>query len=148
MQLVFSSTLAAPIDTLWAHASTLAGINRELSPLFMSGGAGLRLDEHTPVGVPLLRSIVSVRGVLPIDVHTLVLAEVWPGRGFRESSHSLLQRRWKHCRVLEATPQGGTRLTDTLDFEPRILAGLARTVVRHVFERRHRWLARRFGAAS
>jgi ligand-binding SRPBCC domain-containing protein len=146
MRLVFSSSLTAPVEAVWAHASGLAGINRELSPLCMSGGDDLRLDAHTPLGVPLLRSVLSLGRILPFDLHTLVLAEVWPGRGFHESSHSVLQRRWEHRRELTPTPTGGTQVTDTLDFEPRVFSGVAGALVRRVFERRHRWLKARFGA--
>jgi len=146
MRLVFSSSLAAPVETVWTHASGLAGINRELSPLRMSGGDSLRLDAHTPLGVPLFRSVLSLGHILPFDLHTLVLAEVWPGRGFRETSHSLLQRRWEHRRELVPTLAGGTRVTDTLDFEPRAFPGVAGALVRRVFERRHRWLTAHFGA--
>lgn len=146
--LSFTSALAASPEQVWEHASSLAGVNEELWPVHMSGGRSLRIDADTPVGQPLLRSVVSLFGVLPLDVHVLTLAEVWSGRGFRESSYSLLQRRWIHVRRIEAAEGGGSVLHDELRFEPRVLPRVSTHVIRQVFLRRHRRLRRKFGVAK
>ena len=68
-----------------------------------------------------------------------------PGRGFHEDSTMLSQRRWVHRRTLEPV-DGGTRVVDRIEFEPRLpgLAGLLRPVFRAVFRHRHRRLAAHF----
>jgi hypothetical protein len=146
-ELVFRSVVRAPVSTIWSHARTLRGINRELAPLHMSGGDELSLDESVPLGVPLLRSLLTVARVVPLDLHTLRLAEVWPGRGFQEDSYSLLQRCWRHRRVIEAVA-GGTAITDQLVFEPRFLPRLTARVVHWVFTRRHQKLRADFRTAA
>lgn len=146
-ELTFRSIVRAPVQEVWSHASSLKGVNHELSPLHMGGGDQLRLDETVPLGVPLIRSLLTVARAIPLDVHTLVLTEVWPGRGFQEDSHSLLQRRWRHRRVIEAVA-GGTQVTDQLVFEPRLFPALAAGIVRWVFTRRHQRLRALFGAGE
>lgn len=123
-------------------------MNEELWPVRMSGGRSLRINADTPVGRPLVRSVVSLFGVFPLDLHVLTLAEVWNGRGFRESSYSLLQRRWIHVRRIEAAEGGGCLVHDELRFEPRVLPGISSHVIRRVFLRRHRRLRRKFGVAK
>jgi hypothetical protein len=147
-QLSFTSELAADRATVWAHATTLDGVNEELAPLHMSGPRGVRLDASVPTGRPLFRSLVTVLRVLPLDLHELTLARVDEGRGFHEASRSLLQARWVHVRTLADLPEGGTRVTDELEFEPRLFAPLVERIVRAVFERRHAALRRKFGRAG
>lgn len=144
-ELEFTSVVRASAAEVWSHASSMRGVNLELSPLHMGGGDALRLDETAPLGQPLLRSLLTVARVVPLDVHTLRLTEVWPGRGFQEDSYSLLQRRWRHRRVI-ATVEQGTRITDRLLFEPRLFPRLTKRVVRWVFTRRHQKLRAHFGA--
>jgi hypothetical protein len=146
--LSFSSALAASPEQVWEHASSFAGVNEELWPVHMSGGRSLRINADTPVGRPLLRSVVSLFGVVPLDLHVLTFAEVWNGRGFRESSHSLLHRRWIHVRRIEATEGGGCVVHDELRFEPRVLPELSTQVIRRVFVRRHHRLRQKFGVAK
>jgi len=74
-----------------------------------------RLDPQRP----LFRSVLLLFGVLPVDVHSLALASLVPGRGFLESSSSLLHRRWIHERVLDAEGDG-TRICDRVYFECRL----------------------------
>lgn len=142
---MFRSIVRAPVQLVWSHASSLEGVNRELAPLHMGGGEGLRLDETVPLGVPLIRSLLTLARAVPLDVHTLQLSEVWPGRGFQEDSYSLLQRRWRHRRLIEAV-DGGTQVTDQLMFEPRLFPAFAARVVHWVFTRRHQRLRELFGA--
>lgn len=140
-----ASPLAASPEAVWAHASTMAGVNEELAPLRMSAPPGARLDADVPLGTRLFRSTISVAGVLPFDVHDLTLVELTPGRGFHEASSSLTERRWIHRRTV-APAAGGCTVEDDLTFEPRLLGGLVRRIVGRVFARRHAALRRKFGA--
>lgn len=142
-----ASTLDAPAEQVWRHASTFAGINRELWPVHMSGGSELLLSGETATGVVLFRSVLTLLRVVPLDVHSFGLLAVWPGVGFDESSRSLLQRRWRHTRTIEPLRGGGCLVRDQLEFEPRVLPMLVSGLVRRVFDRRHAMLRALFGAA-
>lgn len=148
------SELAAPAAAVWSHASSMAGVNAELSPwLRMTHPAGVdRLDD-----APELRRGVAFHswllafGVLPFDRHALGLVDVVEladgGGSFIEESTSWLQRRWRHERDVRPVPGGGCSVRDRLVIEPRLAP--ARPVIRRVvpwlFARRHRVLRRRFG---
>ena len=143
------SRLAADAATVWAHASSLEGVNRELMPLCrMTFPAHARtLSEATvPLGRRLFRSWVLLGGVLPVDYDDLVLVELEPGRRFLERSTLATQRLWEHERTL--TPiEGGLEVTDRLRFEPRMdwMLAASRAVVRMLFTHRHRRLRAIFG---
>lgn len=143
------SRLAADAPTVWAHASSLEGVNRELAPLCrMTFPAHARVltAETVPLGQRLFRSWVLLGGVLPVDYDDLVLVELEPGRRFLERSTLATQRQWEHERTL--TPvAGGVELTDRLRFEPRLgwMLGASRAVVRTLFTHRHRRLRAIFG---
>jgi hypothetical protein len=138
-----SSRLGADAATVWAHASSMAGVNAELAPLRMSAPRDGRIDE-VPIGVVAFRSLVTLFGVVPIDLHSLRLVEVIPGRGFHEDSRSLLEARWVHKRQIE--PDGaGCLVTDEVTFQPRLFGGVVRQIVARTFARRHGYLRRRFG---
>jgi ligand-binding SRPBCC domain-containing protein len=146
----FSSRLAAKPDAVWAHATTFAGVNRELFPLARMTHPRDRttLDPADVVpGQRLLRSWILAFGVLPIDYDDLTFVELEPGRRFVERSPMLTQREWRHERVVE--PDGaGSRVTDRLCFVPRVaaLGALHEAVFRMAFALRHRNLRRLFGS--
>ncbi|MFN7954481.1 MAG: hypothetical protein U0610_22335 [bacterium] len=146
------SLLAVDAARLWAHASSLEGVNFELMPLCrMTYPAHAR--ELTPATVPLgqrlFRSWVLLGGVLPVDYDDLTLVELEPGRRFLERSALATQRSWEHERTL--TPiAGGCRIVDRLCFVPRFpwMLGASRAVVGFLFAHRHRRLRARFGTVT
>ena len=143
-----TSRLAAPPDVVWAHATSFAGVNRELFPLArMTHPRGATLDPAGIVlGQRLLRSWILAAGILPIDYDDLTFVELEPGRRFLERSPMLSQREWTHERIVE--PDGrGARVTDRVRFVPRVaaLGPLHEPVFRLAFRLRHRNLRRRFG---
>lgn len=148
----FESRLAAPAREVWAAASTMDGVNRELMPLLRMthpADAPPLDDPRVRPGVVLFSSWLLLGGVIPIDRHTLTLERVLPGEGFDERSHSWLQRVWLHQRRVR--PQGdGCEVVDALAFEPRVpgTAALVAPIVQSLFEHRHRRLRARFGAAA
>lgn len=150
--LELSSSLAASADEVWAHASTMEGVNSELAPFVkMTVPASMRgrsLSDLTLVTKPGDEAFVSTLlafGWLPFDRHHLRLRDIGD-RSFAEESWSWLQRRWCHERTV--TPDGdGCVVTDRLVVEPRgAPRWLVEPMVRAIFEARHRVLARRFGA--
>ena len=148
---VFESRLRAPAVEVWAHATTMSGVNRELAPLArMSAPAGrdvLDFAEIVP-GQRLLRSWILAFGVLPVDYDDVTFVEFEPGRRFLERSPMLTQKVWEHERSVEPIGQGCT-LRDRVRFEPKLrpLGVLQLPVFRLVFANRHRNLVRLFGAA-
>jgi ligand-binding SRPBCC domain-containing protein len=154
----YRSELAAAPETVWAHATTMAGVNREFFPFFrMTHPRGFdSIAPRDPEGVAavlgrrLFRSWILVAMVLPIDYDDLTLVEYEPGRRFLERSPMLTQREWEHERIVEPQPGGGCALTDRVRFVPRIaaLGPLVEPVYSLVFRFRHRNLRRLFGAAA
>jgi len=145
-----SSIVPATPAVVWDRVATMAGVNHELLPLVRMTCprtfAGMRLDAAANVlGQRLFRSWVLLFGILPVDWDDLTLVRIEPGRGFLESSTMLSQRRWVHERTLEAVP-GGCRVTDRIEFEPRlpVPAGVFLRLFRFFFRHRHRRLGRFF----
>jgi hypothetical protein len=145
-----SSQLAVPAATLWRHASSMAGVNRELWPLARMTYPK-RFANLDPASLPLgrraFRSWILLFGLLPIDYDDLTLVSIDPPRGFRERSPMLTMREWNHERLIE--PAGaGCDVTDRVSFVPRFaaLGPLLRVVFELAFRLRHRNLRRIFGA--
>jgi ligand-binding SRPBCC domain-containing protein len=148
----FSSRLAAPPEIVWAHATAMRGVNRELFPLArMTHPRGLSvLDPATvPIGQRAFRSWILAFGLVPIDYDDLTFVELEPGRRFLERSPMLTQREWQHERVIEPAAGGGSVITDRLRFVPRIapLGPIFLAVFRLAFRLRHRHLRRIFGSS-
>jgi hypothetical protein len=148
--LTFTSELDASVAAVWEVVGTMTGVNAELSPwLRMTAppeASDLRIED-APVGRPMFKSWVLLRGILPIDRHSFMLAQVEPGHGFVENSTSWSQDRWEHRRNLEPRGESGCILTDRLTFTPRLtLSGpfLVR-VIGAIFRHRHHRLRERFG---
>lgn len=149
--LSFETALASPADVVWAHVTTMDGVNEELGPwLRMSSPASARgLDlRAAPVGARLFRSYLLLFGVLPIDWDDLAFAAIGE-RSFAERSTMMSMRRWEHDRGVEEDG-AGCRVRDVLRFEPRVpgTGGLLGRVVRATFRHRHAQLARRFGVLT
>lgn len=144
------SALRAPADQVWAHASTMEGVNHELGPwVHMTVPAAARGKSlvDVVVGREAFASVLLLFGFLPFDVHHLTLERV-DGRGFAEESWSWHQRRWRHERRVEST-EGGCVLTDRLTVVPRLApVFLVKPMVRWLFQARHRKLRLRFGVLA
>jgi ligand-binding SRPBCC domain-containing protein len=151
--LTFTSELEASMASVWEVIGTMKGVNAELAPwLRMTAPveASNMQIEDAPVGHPMFASWVLLRGILPIDRHSLMLAQVEPGRRFVEDSTSWTQRRWEHRRQLEPRGERACTLTDRLTFTPRLsLSGpILERVIGAVFRHRHRRLRERFGGRA
>ncbi len=139
-----ASVLRAPVAAVWAHAVSPRGINEELFPVHMHLPDSFAVDAGVPLGVPLGRCLVTLFGVVPIDVHRLGLEQLEIGRAFHERSTSWLEARWEHRRTVDPAGEG-CRVEDEVTFAPRMLARAVAPIIREGFARRHRVLRRRFG---
>lgn len=123
------SVVAAPAEQVWQRVVTPEGINDELRPwMTMSvprGAKGMTVDT-VPIGAPIGRAWLRLFGVLPFDYDRLSIAELEPGRRFREDSTV-------RDRITFQT-RAGLRFA-----APLIAAGL-----RALFGHRHRRLQRHF----
>lgn len=149
IRMAFQSDLAAPPAAVWQSVSRMSGVNRELGPILrMTKPGGDDSIVDAPDGQARFSSWVLLFGVLPIDRHFLSASLADPEIGFDENSSSWTERVWRHRRRLTAVP-GGTRVSDQIEFEPRlrILAPVIARFVRGVFRHRHQRLRRQFDEA-
>ena len=144
-----SSVLAADVDAVWAHCSSMKGVSRELWPwvrmTYPDDRDSLVTEPFVP-GQRLFRSTLLLFGIVPIDRTDLSLMELQPGRRFLERSPMATQRIWQHERLLEPVP-AGTRITDRLQWRGRF-PGASTTfavAVPFLFKWRHRRLKRLLG---
>ncbi len=127
----------------------MPGVNDEFFPFLRMTGPKDANIADAPIGERAFRSWLLLFGLIPFDYDDITLVEIVPERSFHERSTMLTQRRWEHWRDLEPLPGGGTRVTDRIDFEPKLPGGDAlRPVFRLVFRYRHRRLRKRFGARA
>jgi ligand-binding SRPBCC domain-containing protein len=149
------SIVDAPVEQVWARVVTPEGINDELRPwmtMSMPRGAESLTVDNVPVGTPIGRAWMRLFGVVPFDYDRLTIAELEPGRGFREESTMLSMRRWRHERSVAPEGDAKTLVRDRITFELRAPLRLATPVVaaglRALFGHRHRRLQRFFGTQS
>ncbi|HSW13033.1 MAG TPA: hypothetical protein VLI06_09365 [Solimonas sp.] len=151
IRLRFESRLAAPAQEVRRFALTMLGVNAELMPLvrmsYPAKAQGLDLQQ-APVGELVFHSWLLLFGLLPVDRHALAFDAIRDD-GFDERSSSWLQQVWIHRRRIEAI-DGGTRVQDELEFQPRLrlAAPLSAMLITQVFRHRHRRLCARYGALS
>ena len=146
------SLVDAPSERVWARVVTSEGINDELRPwMTMSmprGKESLTVDD-IPVGSPVGRCWLRLFGVVPFDYDDLMIAELWPGRGFHEESTMLSMRLWRHERTLTSTSDTKTVVRDRLTFELRgplrLLTPVIAAGIGALFTHRQRRLQRHFG---
>jgi ligand-binding SRPBCC domain-containing protein len=142
----------APPERVWARVVTPEGINDELRPwMTMSmprGSESLTVDTIV-VGAPVGRCWMRLFGVLPFDYDDLIIAELWPGRGFHEESTMLSMRLWRHERTVESTGDAKTVVRDRITFELRaplrLLTPIIAAGIGALFTHRQRRLQRHFG---
>ena len=145
----------AAAEEVWQRVVTPDGINDELRPVMtmsMPRGAEFLTVDNVPVGVPIGRAWLRLFGVLPFDYDYLTIAELEPGRRFREESTMLSMSLWRHERTV--TPDGAEAsvVHDRVSFRlraglrlstPLVAAGLGA-----LFSHRHRRLQRHFAVRT
>jgi ligand-binding SRPBCC domain-containing protein len=152
---VTRSALDAPQADVWAHVTTVRGINDELGPwLRMTATRSLRANglAEVRVGERICRSWVLLLGVLPIDYDDITLERLDPPNSFLERSTMLSQSAWEHERTIERSDgdAGACIVTDRIRYEPRVPLpdALLRSIYAAIFRHRHRRLRRRFGGRA
>jgi ligand-binding SRPBCC domain-containing protein len=147
------SVVDAPADEVWRRVVTPEGINDELRPwmtMSMPRGAESMTVDNVPIGIPIGRSWLRLFGVLPFDYDRLTIAELQPGRAFREESTMLSMRRWQHERSVSPHDSTKAIVHDRITFQLRVGVRFARPVVAAgigaLFGHRHRRLQRHFAA--
>jgi ligand-binding SRPBCC domain-containing protein len=146
------SEVAAPADTIWELVTTQEGINQELRPyLKMTMPAAFRgksIGDVSP-GTHIGKSLLFLFGVIPFGYDNITVAQIEPGRMFREESAMTGMRTWIHQRTLEPV-DGRTIVTDVITFVPRLpVPGLKRILsaaLAAFFGHRHRRLQRHFAS--
>jgi ligand-binding SRPBCC domain-containing protein len=146
------SLVDAPTEQVWARVVTPQGINDELRPwMTMSmprGKESLTVDD-VRVGSPVGRCWLRLFGLVPFDYDDLMIAELWPGRGFHEESTMLSMRLWRHERTLSPASDTKTVVCDRVTFELRgplrLLTPVIAAGVGALFTHRQRRLQRYFG---
>ena len=146
------SIVDAPPERVWARVVTPECINDELRPwmtMSMPRGKKLLTVDNVPVGSPVGRCWMRLFGVLPFDYDDLMIAELWPGRGFHEESTMLSMRLWRHERTLVPDRETKTvvrlRLTFELRAPLRVLTPIIAAGIGALFAHRQRRLQRHFG---
>src|SRR5436190_18148895 len=122
IELERATALRATPAEVWQHATSIDGINRELSPwLRMTVPPEARRfavdDALASLGESLVASRVLLLGVLPVERMRITIVALEPGRRFVEQSPMLTMRSWRHERIIDPTA-GGCRVSDRLAFEP------------------------------
>jgi ligand-binding SRPBCC domain-containing protein len=145
-----TSRVGASQEEVWARVTSPEGINFELRPWMrmtiprdLRGGIPDELEAPARLG----RSWVLVFGFLPFEYDDIFVAELEPGRRFRERSTMISMSLWGHERTVEEEGDGGTRVTDRITFELRRplrylpgINGLVGAFVAATFRHRHRRL--------
>ena len=146
------SIVDAPPEPVWARIVTPEGINDELRPwmtMSMPRGKESLTVDNVPVGTPVGRCWMRLFGVLPFDYDDLMIAELWPGRGFHEESTMMSMRLWRHERTLEPDGDAKTVVRDRLTFDLRtplrLLTPIVAAGIGALFAHRQRRLQRHFG---
>lgn len=147
--------MATPASEVWAHVTTMRGVNDELLPWIAMTHppefASLADADESLLGTVAFHSWLLAAGRVPFDCHALRLVEVDDrgpdGGAFVEESTSWMQRRWRHGRDVVALGGGRCLVTDRLVVVPRVpfVRPLVARVVPWLFAQRHRRLIERFG---
>lgn len=138
-----TSRVGCPAHELWPIMTSAAGVNAELNPLITMTFPQAGFDfASAPLNQPLFSSWILLFGFLPFDRHTFVLHEIGPSH-FVETSHTLLQKLWRHERYL-TEQDDGAEIRDVVTVVPRLkfLMPLTNRIVATIFRHRHRRLAR------
>ena len=147
--LTFTTTLAQPPEKVWAHATSLEGINAEIAPLLrIATPPGVKdlatLKDFLATGRPLTAMLMG-GGWLPLTWWE-PRVELLEGMRFVERSSMPPFVLWRHERELK--PAGaGTEVVDRITLAPRFPwpEPVVQGFVEQLFLHRHRRLKEMFG---
>lgn len=151
------SEIDCHVDRVWDRVTTQEGINDEMGPYLKMTMPrqfrGQSIADVTP-GTRIGKSFLLLFGILPFGFDDITIAEIDPGRMFREESIMTGMRIWVHHRTLE--PLGDkTIVTDEITLAPQAPMGLIpgwgkvmSRVLSAFFSHRHRRLNRTLTGAG
>ncbi|OHU99960.1 hypothetical protein [Mycobacterium talmoniae] len=151
------SEIDCPIERVWQRVTTQEGINDEMNPYLKMTMPrrfrGKSIADVTP-GTRIGKSVLLLFGIVPFGFDDITIAEIEPGRMFREESVMTGMRIWVHHRTLE--PDGDkTIVSDEITLAPQAPMGLIpgwgallSAVLSAFFTHRHRRLRRGLTGAS
>lgn len=144
-----SSGLHVAHTQLWTDLTQFKNINYELMPfarMTCPKQLAILAPETIPLNTFLFNSIILLLGFIPIDIHRLRLSNFQPNQRFDEHSISLLHQSWKHTRILQPIANKTTKITDIVQFKPRLplIGYLLLPIYKIVFNNRHRKLTARY----
>jgi ligand-binding SRPBCC domain-containing protein len=147
------SEVLAPVDQVWERVTTPEGINHEMGPYLKmtmpKAFRGKSIGDVSP-GTHIGKSLLLLFGVIPFGYDDITIAQIEPGRMFREESAMTGMRNWIHQRTLESV-DGKTVVTDAITLAPRLtLPGLTwflGSTLAAFFAHRHRRLKQHFASA-
>jgi ligand-binding SRPBCC domain-containing protein len=149
-----TSEVLAPADTVWNRVTSQEGINHEMGPyLKMTLPKEFRGKSIGDVsaGTHVGKSLLLLFKIIPVGYDDITIAQIEPGRMFREQSELTGMRTWIHHRNLEPLGEK-TLVTDTITVVPRPpIPGLTRVVrvfLTAFFKHRHKRLREHFAPAA
>lgn len=115
-----------PVEQVWQRVTTQEGINDEMGPYVKMTMPrqfrGKSIADVTP-GTRIGKSFLLLFGVIPFGFDDITVAQIEPGRMFREESVMTGMRVWVHHRTLE--PKGDrTIVCDEITLAPQAPMGL------------------------
>jgi ligand-binding SRPBCC domain-containing protein len=146
-----SEIVNATKEEVWSHITQMKNVNEELSPYVRMTFPKDRADiashdiRSIPMNTVLFTSVLLLFGWIPFDLHFLAFDRIVNGTAFYENSSTLLNRYWKHTRII--SERGGkVFVSDEVHFSPRVpfIGSILTPVVRHIFVNRHKQLKRAF----
>jgi ligand-binding SRPBCC domain-containing protein len=143
------SEVPASREAVWAHVTQMKNVNAELSPFitmtYPKDRSELAGHVVVPTHVVLFTSVLLLFGWIPFDLHYLSFDRIVEGSAFYENSTTLLNRYWKHTRIIS---QRGQRVfvSDEVHFSPRVplIGNIMVPIVRYIFNSRHHNLKNAF----
>lgn len=149
VRLTFTTEVPASPEEVWSWSTSIKGIQAEMWPVLkITFPKGLNhIDKDTALGKPLCRCHFLLLGIFPMDMSKLTFVELGPGHRFVEQSPLFSMRMWRHERVVTPT-RNGARVTDKLEFSPRLASPLVAWFVKQFFGHRHSVIARRFASTA
>ncbi len=144
----FQTEVKAPPEEVWNHASTMAGVNRELSPLIrmtFPRVCEILCAETMERQGGSFTSWIFLFGILPVDRWKMRFEEFGPGFRFLERSKVISLQFWEHERTVFES-NGGSLICDRIKFIPkvRLLGPIVAFIMIAVFRNRHRNLKKIF----
>lgn len=151
MKFEVSSKLEISPDEV-SELLTMRGVNSELSPLIRMTASPQWANRpifEWPTGRVLFSSWILLFGIIPIDRHTFFFQSMDRQRGFAETSYSLTNKLWHHCRDIDCS-RANCLVTDTVEFQCRVplLTYLLAPAYRFVFRHRHKVLRSCYGGSA